>query len=119
MDRKGIALSAVIALGLAAAPLAGAEAHRHHHGFPLFLPFVAAGAIVGTAASIATAPFAAVAAPSPYYYGAPAPSYYPPSPAYYAPGSQPGYYQPEYYQPEYYQPGYYQPGYNAPYYGAQ
>jgi len=100
MYRKQIALSVVVALGLAAAPLSGAEAHRHH-GFPLFLPFIAAGAVVGTAAAIAAAPFQAIAAPAPYYYGAPPPSYYAPPPAYYAPG---------YYQPGYNQPGYY-PGY--------
>jgi hypothetical protein len=100
MYRKQIALSVVVALGLAAPPLSGAEAHRHH-GFPLFLPFIAAGAIVGTAAAIAAAPFQAVATPAPYYYGAPASSYYAPPPAYYAPG---------YYQQGYNQPGYY-PGY--------
>ncbi len=100
MDRRRIALSALVVLGLTAAPLAGAQAHRHH-GFPLFLPFIAAGAVVGTAVAIATAPFQAIAAPAPYYYGARAPSYYAPAPGYYAPG--------------YYQPGYYQPGYYPPY----
>ena len=105
MYRKRIALS-VIALGLATAPISGAEAHRHH-GFPLFLPFIAAGAVVGPAAAIAATPFQAVAAPAPYYYGAPPPSYYAPPPSYYAPPAS--YYPPGYYQPGYNAPGYYQP----------
>ncbi len=55
---------------------------------PLFLPFAIAGAAVGTAAAIASAPFY----PYPYYYG-------------------PAYYGPAYYGPAYYPPP---PG---PYYG--
>ena len=47
---------------------------------PLFLPFAVAGAVVGTAAAIVTAPFT-----YPAYYGPP-PAYYAPAPAYYAPG---------------------------------
>jgi hypothetical protein len=56
--------------------------------FPLAWPFCAAGAIVGTAANIATAPFWLPAgAPPPFY---PARPYYyypppPPPPYYYAP----------------------------------
>jgi hypothetical protein len=50
--------------------------------FPLFWPFCVAGAVVGTAALIVTAPFQALTgAPPPYYY---APGYYAP-PYYYAP----------------------------------
>jgi hypothetical protein len=51
----------------------------------LALPFVAAGAVAGTAA-IATAPVRAIVGP-PYY--APPPAYYPPPGYYYPP---PGYY---------------------------
>ncbi|HEX3864789.1 MAG TPA: hypothetical protein VHY35_24150 [Stellaceae bacterium] len=79
---KRIALSAGLAGALAVVPFSQAEAHRHV--FPLFWPFVAATAVVGTAAAVATAPFRAFA--SPYYYRAPPPYYYRPAPAYYAPG---------------------------------
>ena len=85
MNWTRIALSAAVAAGLAALPLAGAEAHRHR-GFPLFWPLAAGAAVVGTAAAIATAPLRAAAYP--YYYGAP-PAYYPPPAAYYPP---PAYY---------------------------
>lgn len=89
MEWKRMAVSAALVLGVALLPLSRAEAHRHHHGFPLLLPFVAGAAVVGTAAAIATAPFRAVA-PAPYYpayyYGPPAAPYYAPAPAYYAPG---------------------------------
>jgi hypothetical protein len=44
--------------------------------FPLFWPFCVAGAVVGTAAMIVTAPFRAVPVASPYYY--PPPYYYGP-----------------------------------------
>ena len=50
-----------------------------------------AGAIVGTAATIVTAPFVALTAP-PYYYGYYGQPYYAPPP-YYAPG----YHAPPYY----------------------
>jgi len=79
---KRIAISVVAVAALVATPLSSAQAHRH--GFPLFWPFFAGAAVVGTAAAIATAPFRAVA--SPYYYGPPAAYYPPPPPAYYAPG---------------------------------
>ena len=55
------------------------------------LAFCVAGAIVGTAATIVTAPFVALTAP-PYYYGYYGQPYYAPPP-YYAPG----YYAPPYY----------------------
>ena len=41
--------------------------------FPLFWPFCVAGAVVGTAAMIVTAPFQALTGTPPYYY---APPYY-------------------------------------------
>jgi hypothetical protein len=91
MDLKRTALSAALVAGIAAAPFSAAEAHRHV--FPLFWPFVAAGAVVGAAATVATAPFRAVAPP--YYYGPPAAYYAPPPPAYYGPG----YYGGPYYGP--------------------
>jgi len=102
---KKLALSAVLATGLAAVPLSSASAHRGYCG-PLCWPFAAAAAVVGTAAFVATAPIRAVAG-APYYpyYGA-APAYYPPAPAYYAP---PAYYgAPAYYgTPAYYGYPYY------------
>ena len=75
-------------------PLSEASAHcwRWHCGPRILaLPFVAAGAVVAGAATIATAPFRAIASAA---YPAP-PAYYPPAPAYYAP--PPGYYPPGYY----------------------
>src|SRR5215469_3261978 len=39
--------------------------------FPLFWPLCVAGAVVGTAAMIVTAPFRAVAGAPPYYYASP------------------------------------------------
>jgi hypothetical protein len=54
--------------------------------FPLAWPFCAAGAIVGTAANVATAPFWLPAGAPPPFYPAPRyypPAYYPPPPPYY------------------------------------
>ncbi len=79
-----IALSAALVAALAILPFSAADAHRWHGG-PLFWPFVAGAAVVGTAAAIATAPLRAVAAPY-YYYPPPPAPYYPPPAAYYAPG---------------------------------
>ena len=86
MIQTRLAVSGLLAAALVTAPLASASAHRHH-GNPLFWPFLAAGAVVGTAAAIVTAPIAAITAPPAYYYP-PAP-YYPPPAPYYPP---PGYY---------------------------
>jgi hypothetical protein len=93
MHIQRVAISAVFAAAIAALPLAAAKAQYYGppcNPFPLTWPFCIAGAVVGTAATIATAPFRAVAG-GPYYgyYGRP---YYPPPP-YYAPG----YYPPGYY----------------------
>jgi hypothetical protein len=94
---RGAALALLVA-GASLAPLSHADARcwRWHCGGPgiLALPFVAAGAVVAGAATIATAPIAAVAgAPGPYY--APPPGYYPgyygPPPGYYGYYGQPGY----------------------------
>jgi hypothetical protein len=85
-------MSAVFAAGLAALPFSTAKAQYYGPPctpFPLTWPFCIAGAVVGTAAAVVSAPFRAVAAP-PYYYGpAPARYYYPPPP----------YYPPPYYAP--------------------
>lgn len=96
MHIQRIAISAVFAAGIAALPLSAANAQYYPPcpPFPLFWPFCAAAAVVGTAGMIVTAPFRAVAAP-PYYYGPPAAPYYPPPPRYYAPG----YYGQPYYGP--------------------
>lgn len=84
------AILAVFALAAAALPLTAAKAQYYYpcNPFPLFWPFCAAGAVVGAAATVATAPFRAVAGP--YYY------------------------RPYYYPPPYYGYGYYPPGYYGP-----
>jgi hypothetical protein len=91
---RRIALLTVFAAGFAAAPLSSASAQYYApcSPFPLAWPFCAAGAIVGTAANIATAPiWLSAGAPPPFSYGYyPAPGYYPP--AYYPPPPPPPYY---------------------------
>lgn len=89
MPINRIALSAAFATALAALPLSTAKAQYYDPcvASPLAFPFCVAGAVVGTAATIATAPFWLLAgAPPPYPYGyGYVPPYYPaPSPAYYA-----------------------------------
>jgi hypothetical protein len=69
MRVRQIAVSALFAAGLAALPLATAEAQYYYppcSPFPLAWPFCIAGAAVNTAAAIVTAPFAALSGP--YYY---------------------------------------------------
>src|SRR5438105_15274775 len=86
------AFAALFAVGLAALPLSAAKAQYYGppcNPFPLTWPFCIAGAVVGTAATIASAPFRA-AAGGPYYYGYYGRPYYPPPPA-------PAYYPPPYY----------------------
>jgi hypothetical protein len=68
---------AAIAAAIAVLPSAPAKAQYYYpcNAFPLTWPFCIAGAAVGTAAAIATAPFRAPY----YYYGSPyyyAPAYY-------------------------------------------
>jgi hypothetical protein len=113
-----VSLGVLATVAMTAAPLSEASAHDHFrgrgHGPGLILGL--AGAIVGTAAVIATAPFRAVgaivapppvyAAPPPAYYAPPQQAYYQAPPAYYAPPPPPVYYaQPQayYVQPQ----GYY------------
>ena len=81
-----IATAALFAAGIAALPLSDAKADC---SFPLAWPFCIAGAAVGTAATIATAPFYAIGGPY-YYYGGP--YYY--GPYYY----HTGYYYHHYYR---------------------
>ena len=84
MHLKRIAMPALLAAGLALHPLAAAQAQAYYpppcSPFPLFWPFCIVGAVVGTAATIVTAPFWAIAGPPypPPYYSAP----YPPPPGY-------------------------------------
>ncbi len=103
MFRFKAAACAVAAVALTMAPLSSASAHYYRHGYgPLFGIGVLGAAVVGTAAAIATAPFALLGARP--YYAAP-PAYYAPPPAYYY-GPPRGYYAPP--------PAYYRPP--APYY---
>ena len=81
-------ISAAFALGLASLLLSTASAQYYPpcSPFPLFWPFCVAGAVVGTAATIVTAPFwVLTGAPPYYYYGYAGQLYYPP-PSYYPPG---------------------------------
>lgn len=91
-----MALSVAFAAGLAALPVSAARAQYYDPyyapcAFPLAWPFCVASAVVGTAATIATAPFWALAGVPPYgyyappYYPAPAAAYYPPPYVTYAP----------------------------------
>jgi len=96
MRIRQLATSAAFAAGLTALTLSSANAQYYPpcSPFPLFWPFCVAGAVVGTAATIVTAPIRALT-PPPYYYARP---YYapPPPPPYYAPGygAPPYYYGP-------------------------
>jgi hypothetical protein len=88
-----IAISALFAATLAALPLSAAKAQYYYpcNPFPLSWPFCIAGAAVGAAATIATAPFRAAAGYPYYYYGQ---SYYYRSGYYYPPRHA---YRPYYY----------------------
>ena len=92
MRFRRIAISAAFATGLAVLPVSTAKAQYYApcSPFPLAWPFCVAGAIVGAAATIATAPFWVLSGMPPYGYYMP--PYYPPQ-NYYAPG----YYVPPYY----------------------
>jgi hypothetical protein len=96
MRVRRMALWVAFAAGLAALPVSAARAQYYDPyyppcAFPLAWPFCVASAVVGTAATIATAPFWALAGVAPYgyygpaYYPAPAAAYYPPAYATYAP----------------------------------
>lgn len=92
MRIRRIAISAAFATGLAALSLSTAQAQYYApcSPFPLAWPFCVAGAVVGTAATIVTAPFRVLAGVPPYGYYTP--PYYA-APSYYAPGY---YYAPSY-----------------------
>jgi hypothetical protein len=96
MRIRRITISVAFAAGLAIVPLSTAKAQYYPpcSPFPLFWPFCVAGAVVGTAAIIVTAPIRALTGAPPYYYGGYyGQSYYYPPPAYYGPGySAPPYY---------------------------
>jgi hypothetical protein len=91
---KRTAMSVALAAAIAAAPLSAARAQTQYIYNPLFWPFLAAGAVLGTAALIVTAPIRIVCAeclPPPYafypFYSGPPPA---PQPAVYAAPPQPG-----------------------------
>ena len=94
MRIRRFAFPAALVIGLATASYSTASAQYYYppcSPFPLAWPFCAAGAIVGTAANIATAPFWLLSgAPPPYSY--PVPRYY--GPPYYPPPPPPYYYGP-------------------------
>ncbi|MBV8889852.1 MAG: hypothetical protein JO305_09320 [Alphaproteobacteria bacterium] len=98
MRNRRMTIAAVFAAGLAALPLstAAAQYYRPCPPSPLFWPFCAVAVVVGTAATIVTAPVRALTGVPPYPYGYYPPPYYPP-----------GYYAPPYYPFGYYAPAYY------------
>jgi hypothetical protein len=98
MNPKRTAISVMLAAAIAAAPFSAARAQTPYYANPLFWPFLAAGAVLGTAALIVTLPIRVVcsdclpapAAYYPFYAGPPAPAYPPQPAAYSAPPAQPG-----------------------------
>jgi hypothetical protein len=90
MNPKRTAISVALAAAIAAAPFSAARAQTPYYANPLLWPFLAVGAILGTAALIVTVPVRVVCSdclpPPSYYYpfyaGPPAPAY-PPAPAAY------------------------------------
>ena len=89
MNLKGTAISGALAADVAVAPFSPARAQEpgypYYYANPLFWPFLAAGAVLGTAALIVTAPIRIVCADCltppqyfyPFYANAPAPAYQP------------------------------------------
>jgi len=98
MNSKRIAISVMLAAAIAVAPFSAARAQTPYYANPLFWPFLAAGAVLGTAALIVTLPIRVVcsdclpapAAYYPFYAAPPAPAYPPPPAAYSVPPAQPG-----------------------------
>jgi hypothetical protein len=93
-----VSVLAAFTLALAALPASTADAQYYYppcSPFPLAWPFCVAGAIVGTAAMIITAPFWVLTGAPPFYYGYYRPPYYQP-PVYFPPGYYP---PPNYYGP--------------------
>ncbi len=83
--RKIIVLASIGLALFMVVPTTGARADGCYYCNPLLFPLAVAGAVVGTAAAIVTAPFCPTCGP--YYYGyyGPAPVYAPPYPPAYAP----------------------------------
>jgi hypothetical protein len=83
MPIRQMAIASAFGAGLAALPASAAQAQYYApcSPFPLFWPFCAAGAVVGAAATIVTAPFWTLTGTPPYYYGYYGQPYFPP-PAY-------------------------------------
>lgn len=79
MRIRRIANSAAFVAGLATLPLSAANAQYYPpcSPFPLFWPFCVAGAVVGTAAIIVTAPIRALTGAPPFGYYPPPPYYLP------------------------------------------
>lgn len=100
MNSKRTAISVMLAAAIAAAPFSAARAQTPYYTNPLFWPFLAAGAVLGTAAFIVTLPIRVVCstclpAPEayyPFYAGPPAPAYTPQPAAYAAPAYPPAAY---------------------------
>jgi hypothetical protein len=80
MNVKKIMVTASVGLALFMFfPSVSANAQECYYCNPLLFPFLVAGAAVGTAAAIVTAPFCPYCGPY-YYPPAPAPAYYAPPP---------------------------------------
>src|SRR5260370_24286662 len=96
MNCNRTAISVALAAAIAAAPLSAARAQTPYYANPLLWPFLAVGAILGTAALIVTVPVRVVCSDClpppanfyPFYVGPPAPAYSL-QPAYYAPANPP------------------------------
>jgi hypothetical protein len=86
MSARKLIITACIGLALfITVPVTTASAQECFYCNPLLFPFAVAGAVVGTAAAIATAPFCPTCGP--YYAPPPAPVYY--APPRYGPGPGP------------------------------
>ena len=104
MKKKGLILGICVVLLLV---LTTVDTQARCGGYynPLVLPFAVAGAVVGTAAAVATA---VVPAPVCAYPGCPGPPYYAPPRVYYGPG--PYYARPAWIPGHYNRYGYWVPG---------
>jgi hypothetical protein len=87
MKSKGLVVSIAVVLLLV---LTSVTAQAQCYYNPLYLPFAMAGAIVGTAAAIATVVIPAPPYGYPAYHG----PYYAPAPAYHGYGTGPFYHRP-------------------------
>jgi hypothetical protein len=118
---KRLIACAVLGLSLALPNVSFADRYYEHHDGPghflggiVALPFVAGAAVIGAAATIATAPFYALDGGGYYRAPPPAPAYYAPPVSYYAPSYYAAprvYYAPPVYAYRPVYPGYYHPRY--------